>query len=324
MLSDDGTDQARGGVIAIIHTNFYADAVCATRTAATGQFSTESGEISVLIRRVTMMRLQPFRAPQIWATLMSPLRTFVINGQVNLNFRSMRCEPGAVLVQNIAQSQRMFRIYKSTNQSVFNCSFRGPNYNRNSPNYYKFPEDFLWIIPPTTGFRVVGNDFNGSGGYTGAIDVYAGDSWPNPATGTYIGYNSFEHCDYYAIQVTAGLNSQAEYNTSNDCAWWVEADDSGQINTGNVANNNHVTFTYGTGDSQFAGGGRFGSAFTCGHDASSAPYDYSGNYCKNNTVDGPYTSYLQMDASGTPARYCGNTCTGGCVTRGSQSSPPCP
>jgi hypothetical protein len=251
-----------------------------------------------------------------------PSGTFKINGQVNLNSRSMYCGAGAVLWASTAQSQRMFRIYNSVNQSMFNCHFRGPNYNQNSPAYHLFPQDFVWVIPPSTNFRMVGNDFNGAGGYTGAIDVYAG-AGPAPV-GTYIGYNNFDHCDYYAIQVTAGQNTHAEFNTSNDCAWWVEADDNGQTNTGNVANDNHVTFTFGTGDSQNAGGGRFGSEFTCGHDASSSAYNYSGNYCKNNTVDGPYASYLQMDATGTPARYCGNTCTGGCITTGSQSSPPCP
>jgi hypothetical protein len=48
---------------------------------------------------------------------------------------------------------------------------------------------------------------------------------------------------------------------------------------------------------------------------SPANFDYSGNTCSNNTIDGPQISWLfeHSSLSGvTPANYINNTCVQGC------------
>jgi len=47
--------------------------------------------------------------------------------------------------------------------------------------------------------RLIGNSFNGSGGYTCAIDIYASDAQQAPPTNGIIGWNAFSYCDYYAV-----------------------------------------------------------------------------------------------------------------------------
>jgi hypothetical protein len=244
-----------------------------------------------------------------------PTGSFLINGDVSLGSRNMRCEPGAILNQTVVAEHFMFNARGAG--SVFNCHFRGPYTDVSIPSYNLFPEDFIHLTPPSDRYQIVGNDFNGSGGWTEAIDVYASNRQQPPPTNFIIGWNTFEHCSYYATQVTSGTNGQFIYNKSLDCAGWIEADNTGQANTGNVARGNHFTFVNGTGWTNH-GGGKWASEFTCGSDAGGKPYDYSGNICENNMVDGPYGSRLQespdsMTGLGVGAVYIGETCTGGCT-----------
>jgi hypothetical protein len=242
-----------------------------------------------------------------------PSGEFLINRDVNLGARNMRCESGATLIQTAVAQHFMFNAHGGG--SVFNCHFRGPYADVTIPGYNRFPEDFIHLNPPSSGYQIVGNDFNGSGGWTGAVDVYA----PNgqPADQFLIGWNTFEHCDYYAVQVTSGTNGRFIHNTAVDCAGWIEADNTAQANTGNVADSNHFTFVNGTGWTNH-GGGKWASEFTCGSDAGGKPYDYSGNTCENDIVDGPYGSRLQespdpVSGTGVGAVYINETCTGGCT-----------
>jgi hypothetical protein len=175
-----------------------------------------------------------------------PAGTYLLQAGGSLGSRNMRCEPGVVLNQpTLAANRAMFQIHGSG--SVFNCNFQGPYYNVNGAGYQTFFEDFLHLNPPSDGYRIIGNTFNGSGGYTGAIDVYASDAQQPPPTNGIIGWNTFSHCDYYAVQLTSGTNFTIENNTNQDCAGYIEADSTGQANTGNIVIGNHLTFTYGTG-----------------------------------------------------------------------------
>ena len=239
-----------------------------------------------------------------------PPGNFLINSNVILGARNLRCESGATLIQT-AMAQH-FMLMVSGSGSVFNCHFRGPYADTNIPGFNLFPEDFIHLTPPSSGYQIVGNDFNGSAGWTGAIDVYTRGG--TPATDFEIGWNTFEHCAYYAVQVTSGQNGLFDNNTAQDCAGFVEADTSSQMNTGNVADSNHFTFIYGTGWTNH-GAGRWASEFTCGQSASGNPYDYAGNLCENNIIDGPHASVLAESpaSGGVAATYINNTCTGGCI-----------
>ncbi len=242
-----------------------------------------------------------------------PAGTFLINtGNVNLRGRNLRCESGAILEQTVLARRTMFQITGAG--SVFNCDFRGPYYNVNGAGYQTYYEDFLHLNPPSNGYRIVGNNFNGSGGYTGAVDVYASDSQQPPPTNGIIGWNTFSHCDYYAVQLTSATNFTIEHNTNQDCAGYIEADDTGQANTGNIVIGNHLTFTYGTGWANH-GMGYWANELTCGQSAGGSPYNYSGNTCQNNIVDGTLSSMIAITpaAGGVAAKYISNTCTRPCT-----------
>jgi len=165
------------------------------------------------------------------------------------------------------------------------------------------------------GITIADNDFNGIGGWTGAIAIYSSDAnQPGPANNL-ITYNSFEHCSADAIQLTSGQYNIISHNTVNDCSGMIEADDAGQQNTGNVIDSNHSTFTYGTGAANKYGQNIWNNVFTCGASCSGKACNYSGNTCSNNIVDGPQKSGLLQSAVGgsqNNAQYIHNTCTQGC------------
>jgi hypothetical protein len=128
-----------------------------------------------------------------------------------------------------------------------------------------------------------------------------------------IAYNTFEHCGYYAVQLTSGTNNKIDHNTLNDCSGFVEADDTGQQNTGNIIDSNHLTFTYGIGmNYPNCNPGCGFNGLTGGSDASGGYFDYSGNTVSNNIVDGTHRSTILINGNNTPAQYHNNTCTGGC------------
>jgi hypothetical protein len=213
----------------------------------------------------------------------------------------------------------MLRFDGNTSGSVFNCQFRGVNYNSNAqPLRQRNFQRFIWIQSigngGTTGSILIsGNDFNGVGGYVGAVMIYGNDSSQPPPHDVRIAYNTFEHCGYYAVQLTSGTNNKIDHNTLNDCSGFVEADDTGQQNTGNIIDSNHLTFTYGIGmNYPNCNPGCGFNGLTGGSDASGAYFDYSGNTVSSNIVDGTHPSTILINGNNTPARYHNNTCTGGC------------
>jgi hypothetical protein len=236
-------------------------------------------------------------------------------GEITLNNRNVRCETsdaGVVFNQpTLAANLSIFEL--SGTSTIFNCNFHGPYYNLNGAGYQTYYEDFVHVNPPSNGMQIIGNTFNGSGGYTGAVDIYASSSQQPPATNGVIGWNTFSHCDYYAVQLTSATNYLIENNTNQDCAGYIEADNIGQANTGNIVIGNHLTFTYGTGWAN-AGAGYWANELTCGQSASGTPFNYSGNNCQNNIVDGTDSSMIAETpaAGGVAAKYVTNTCTGAC------------
>jgi hypothetical protein len=250
-----------------------------------------------------------------------PTGVFKILGTVDVpDGRNIRCEAGGALVnQTTASDWTMFQFDGNTSGSVFNCQFRGPNYNINGqPGHQSRQIRFIFIQSignaGTTGNIVIsGNDFNGVGGYVGAVMIYGNDGNQPPPHDVRIGYNTFEHCGYYAVQLTSGTNNKIDHNTLNDCAGFVEADDTRQQNTGNVLDSNHMTYTYGIGMSY--SGCNPGCGFdglTGGSDASGGFFDYSGNTVSNNIVDGTHPSTILINGNNAPAQYNNNTCMGGC------------
>lgn len=250
-----------------------------------------------------------------------PAGTYKILGTVTVpDTRNIRCDSGAALVnQTSSSSWTMFEFDGNTSGSVFDCQFRGVNYNVNAhPDNQRNFERFIFIQSMGTGgtsgnILIVGNDFNGVGGFVGAVMIYGNDRNQPPPHNVRIAYNTFEHCGYYAVQLTSGTNNRIDHNTLNDCAGFVEADDTGQQNTGNVIDSNHLTFIYGIGMNYPGCNPGCGfNGLTGGADASGAYFDYSGNEVSNNIVDGTNPSTILVNGNNTPAQYSNNTCTGGC------------
>jgi hypothetical protein len=234
--------------------------------------------------------------------------------------RNIRCEAGAALAnQTSSSSWTMFKLDGNTSGSIFNCHFRGPNYNINAqPGNQRNFEQFITIQSVnnngTTGnILISGNDFNGVGGFVGSIVIYANDSNQPPPHNVRIAYNTFQHCGYYAVQLGSGENNLIDHNTLNDCSGFAEADDTAQANTGNVFDSNHLTFTYGIGMNYPGCNPGCGfNGLTGGSNASGGYFNYSGNTVKNNIVDGTHPSTIMINGNCTPAQYNNNTCTGGC------------
>ena len=197
--------------------------------------------------------------------------------------------------------------------SFFNCHFRGPNYNINAaPKVDNFSQTFIREEGSAGHLLIIGNDFNGVGGYTGAIVLYDNDTEQPPAEGVRIGYNTFEHCGYYAVQVTSAINSLIDHNTTNDCSGWVEADDTGQQNTGNVIDSDIMNFTYGVGQANPGGYGFDG--LTGGSDASGGFFNYSGNTVSNNVMGGTHgSSVLDSWQQFSGDVFENDTCNSPCV-----------
>jgi hypothetical protein len=244
--------------------------------------------------------------------------TYKILGTVTVpGVRNVRCESGASLINQSSSAFIMFELDGNTGGSFFNCHFRGPNYNINaSPSVQNFSQNFIWEqsignLGTTGNLQIVGNDFNGIGGYTGAIGIYGGDPNQPPPHNIRIRYNTFEHCGYYAVQVTSATNSLIDHNTTNDCSGWVEADDTGQENTGIVIDSNIMNFTYGVGQANPGGNGFDG--LTGGSDASGSFFNYSGNTVSNNVMGGTHASSILIHGNNSPATYTNNTCSSPCV-----------
>ena len=242
-----------------------------------------------------------------------PAGLFRLDGTVFVpSNRNIRCEAGSALEYTTTGNIAMFEWRGSSGGSVFNCTFRGNNYNINRKPGTSFAfQEFLFIQSvggKGGGLTIANNDFNGIGGWTGAIQLYASDvNQPGPKNNL-ITQNSFEHCGLYALQLTSGAYNTISYNTLNDCAGFVEADDPGQINTGNIIDHNTLTFVFGIG--QWGPGLPAYNELTCG--ASPAGFNYSGNTCSNNIVSGSAGVTAHVVRGGVPANYVNNTCSQHC------------
>ena len=239
--------------------------------------------------------------------------------------RHMQCDlnssnqPTAFLQNPSQTSGYMILMNSTTNSSIFYCGFRGPNADLNAQTVASANNDAFIFIQGANGNgnQLVGDDFNGIGGQQAAVMVYASNSTQPPPNGTIISWNTFEHCGYYAVQLTSATNTTISHNTANDCSGMIEPDDTGQANTGNVVDSNHMTFTYGVGCRQQYESTCYGfDGLTCGA-APETGFNFSGNTCTNNIVDGPHSSTIcavsPCSHGDPPANYTSNTCTGGCV-----------
>ena len=230
--------------------------------------------------------------------------------------RHMQCDPGSYLQNPSTSGYQMIDMGSTTNSSIFYCGFRGPNADINGvPSTTGGNQPFFIRIsgPNGSNNEIVGNDFNGIGGVVGAINVCASDTQQPPPDGTVISWNTFEHCGYYAVQVASSTNGRFTHNILNDCSGFIEASDTGQANTGNLVDSNHLTFTYGVGNRAIYGAPYNGfDGLTCG--AAPNTFNYGGDTCSNNIVDGTHSStILTTGWTTTPPKYINNTCTGGCV-----------
>jgi hypothetical protein len=250
-----------------------------------------------------------------------PAGDFRIDTTVNVpTNRNIRCEAGSDLRYTYHSSDwEMFLWIGTSGGSVFNCHFRGLNYNVTTGKVWvNHKLDFLEIYSSSGsaggGQHIANNDFNGVSGYVGAIHIDSPGSQPAPEN-VLVEYNTFENCEHYAIQLSAGLNNTFRQNILTDCNGYVESDTPDQQMSGNLADSNHSTFVYGTGYAQTDGQTGWTNFLTCGGSCSGNACNFSENTCSNNLIDGPQPSWLAETAVGgsqNDATYINNICTGGC------------
>src|SRR5579885_1762443 len=248
---------------------------------------------------------------------------FLINSTVMVpNGRRIKCEPGALLKTSSTSNYVMFRFDNNYGGGVWNCRFAGTNYNLSPPGYLAVNQHFIFHQSIGTSgsagkLTIANNDFNGINGYTGAVTVYASDANQPPPNGDIVTCNTAENCGYDFVQLTSARNTTMSYNTTTDCAGWVEADDTKQINTGNVAKHNSANFKAGVGYANHGGGNNAGwNHITCGASCSGSACNYSGNTCSYNTCGGSVNSGILQSAVGgssNNAVYIGNTIYGLCT-----------
>jgi hypothetical protein len=231
--------------------------------------------------------------------------------------RNIKCEPGAALEYTTTGNIAMFNWSGTSVGSVFGCQFRGTNYNiKGKPAESDAFQEFIFVqsIEGKGGsdLTIANNDFNGIGGFIGAIQLFSSDrNEPGPHDNL-ITHNSFEHCGLYAVQLVSGRNNIISHNDLTDCNGFVEADNLRQATIGNLIDHNTLTFVYGVG--QWGPGLPGYNELSCG--ASPEGFDYSGNTCSNNVVSGSANvpaHIIESVPRGLRARYTNNSCSTGCT-----------
>jgi len=252
-----------------------------------------------------------------------PPGTFLIKSTVSVpSGRRIKCEPGAVLKTSTTSAYTMFVFNNTSGGGVWNCHFEGSNYNVSPPGYVGVGQQFIFHQSlgnsgSAGNLTVANNDFNGINGYTGAVMVYGSDANQPPPNGDVITCNTAEDCGYNFVQITSATNTIVSYNTTTDCSGFVESDDTGQINSGNLVTHNSATFKAGVGYANH-GGGNNGSwnHITCGASCSGSACNFSGNTCSYNQCGGSASSWLLESAVGgssNDASYIGNSVSGACT-----------
>jgi hypothetical protein len=96
----------------------------------------------------------------------------------------------------------------------------------------------------------------------------------------------------------------------------VEADNTGQANTGNLIHDNHAHYPYNTAYAATKGSGPYTNFQTGGASASGGTFSYSGNSFYNNSCDAQVGSSILQSATGgtaNQAKYSNNTVSGSCT-----------
>jgi hypothetical protein len=243
-----------------------------------------------------------------------PPGTYKISGQVLVpSNRNIQCQSLTTVLlnpQTHTGGNAIFFVKGSQNWSISNCTLQGTN-TSTPPGYDSVNEwNFLVEVDAAVGSPngnglVTGNILKGSWANS-ALTVY-GNDFTGPYSNITIAGNEFYNCGHYGISLISAVNSHISYNKAVDCSMGSEADDLGQQNAGNVWDHNYVGKVQGSGYNQ-QGGFTF---LSCG---SAAGFNYSGNTCEYNTIDGAWL-YESASSPSYEGLYIENMCINGCVIR---------
>jgi parallel beta-helix repeat protein len=254
-----------------------------------------------------------FKSALAVSNVFVPPGTYLINQTVVVQGRTIQCDPAAHLHTTLHDSNNtaIFRVMAPGNSNVNHCDLSGSN----DPVHPAFTlseqantllQDWCWGSNCSATFD--SNTLSGTWA-NAAISVYGNDS-TGPVDGATITNNIFTGCAIYGVALVSSTNALVANNDLTACALGSEADDLGQVNTGNVFRNNSLHLGYGMGYTSYGGMLTF---LTCGQTVSG--FNYSGNTCDSNRLD----LGVQLDEGGgsTPyiATYTNNLC-GGLVCSG--------
>jgi len=243
--------------------------------------------------------------------------TYLINQTVVVQGRTIQCDPAAHLetTRHDSSNTAIFRVMAPGNSNVNHCYLSGSN----DPLHPAFTlseqantllQDWCWGSNCAATFD--SNTLSGTWA-NAAISVYGNDS-TGPVNGATITNNTFRGCAIYGVALVSSTNALVANNDLTACALGSEADDLGQINTGNVFRNNSLHPGNGMGYTSYGGMMTF---LTCGQTVSD--FNYSGNICDSNNLD----VGIQLDEGGSTTPYVakytnnlcgGSTCSGSAIT----------
>jgi polygalacturonase len=244
-----------------------------------------------------------------------PPGTYKISGQVlvpsNRNIQCQRLATVLINPQTHTDGNAIFVIRGSQNWSISNCTLQGTN--TSTPPGYDAVHEWNFLIAvvaevgsPNTQGLVTGNIFKNSWANS-ALSVYGNDI-TGPYSDITVAGNEFYNCGHYGVSLTSAVNSHISLNKAVDCSMANEVDDLGQRNSGNVWDHNYVGKVKGSGWGQTAQGD---TLLSCG---TANGFDYSGNTCEYNTIDGAvlYESTSRVSYQGL---YIENQCINGCLIK---------
>lgn len=268
-----------------------------------------------------------FRAALAVGDLDVPAGTFRFASTVTVpNGRGIKCETDAILKRTDLTVWTMFLFNNNSSGGMWGCHFWGPNYNAHPPTLGNYAQRFIFHqslgTAGTAGHLIfANNDFNGIGGYVGAIQIYGSSSYNGgtnnqpPPNGDQVLCNTAENSGHYFLQISSALNTSVRGNVTVDSNCCVESDNNLQQMNGNVIDQHTSTFTYGTGYAQGHMDG-YHNYLTGGASCSGGGCNFSGNTVSNSSCGGTKASWLAETAQGgsqNNAHYVNNSVSGSCT-----------
>ncbi len=247
--------------------------------------------------------------------------------------RQIRCgagtapDPTVILKYTSTAAYDMLRMVNTNNQTIFGCTFAGPNYNVNAiPGCQSVRQTMVDIEPTGSGQHIANNDFNGVGGFNGAFEAqsFGAANSPNHIT---VEWNTFEHCGYRGVELGGVDHVTAQHNTSSDCSEALESSGPTILDTNDLLDHETVNFVFGAGIQRGCFGTGYANTRSANHlsggvacGGTGSVCDFSSDTVSNSLCDdtgagssAAIDESIQSPSSGQGCVFINNMTSGTCV-----------